>query len=75
MSNQELKEKIIDCMETADDSVLEAIYTLLNANMPSAYKLTDEQMKIVEEERIDYLAGKGETYDWEDVKARITQRK
>lgn len=75
MSSQELKARIIDCIETADDSILEAIYTLLNANVPTAYKLTDEQVRIVEEERSNYLAGKGETHDWEDVKARITQRK
>ncbi len=74
MSNQELKEKIIDCMETADDSVLEAIYTLLNANAPVTYAATEEQMKIVEERREEYLAGKSKMRHWDEVKDLIKKK-
>ncbi|MBS1624646.1 MAG: hypothetical protein JST83_11540 [Bacteroidetes bacterium] len=74
MSRQELKERIIDSMETADDSVLEAIYTLLHANNPSHYSITDDQLRVVEERREEYLSGKSTMHKWDEVKNKITQK-
>jgi hypothetical protein len=70
MSTPEIKERILDYIDHADDKVLEAIYTLLEANM-NDYSLTDEQISIVEERMEQYLAGKSKTYDWEEAKTMI----
>ena len=43
MSTPETKERILDDIDHADDKVLEAIYTLLEANV-NQYTLTDEQI-------------------------------
>jgi Putative addiction module component len=73
MSTLELKEKIHDYIELADDKVLEAIYTLLEANV-NQYTLTDKQISIVEERLEQYHAGTSKTYDWEEVKKMIGKK-
>ena len=74
MSTPELKEKILDYIEHADEKVLEAIFTLLEAS-DDRYKLTDEQISIVEERQADYLSGKSKAQDWEEVKKIVRTRK
>ncbi len=61
MSTPEIKERILDDIDHADDKVLEAIYTLLEANV-NQYTLTDEQISIVEERMEGYKTGKSKTY-------------
>ncbi len=73
MSTPEIKEKILDYMEHADDKVLEAIYTLLEANV-NQYTLSDEQISIVEERIEQYTSGKSKTYDWEEAKRMIGKK-
>ena len=74
MSTIEIKEKIHDYIEYADDKVLEAIYTLLSANA-DGYTLTAEQMTIVEERREEYLSGKSKTHSWDEAKKMIGKLK
>jgi|CryBogDrversion2_2_1035213.scaffolds.fasta_scaffold384199_1 putative addiction module component (TIGR02574 family) len=73
MSTIEIKEKILDYIEYADDNVLEAIYTLLRANMDE-HSLSDEQMAEVERRRADHLSGKSKTYSWEEAKKMIGKK-
>lgn len=73
MSNTEIKEKILGYMEHADDKVLEAIYTLLEASA-NEHTLTDEQMSIVEERMAQYISGKSKTFDWEEAKKMIGKK-
>ena len=72
MSTVELKKKIIDYMDHADDKVLGAIYTLLEANAVN-HTATDEQITIAEERAEEYLAGKSKTYGWEEAKEMISK--
>ena len=73
MSTVEIKEKIIDYIDYADDKVLEAIYILLEANMGS-YTITDAQMAEVERRREDYLSGKAKMHTWEEAKKMIGKK-
>jgi hypothetical protein len=74
MSTIEIKEKILDYIENADDKVLEAIYTLLSANVEDGYTLTEEQITQVEERREEYLSGKSKTYAWDEAKKMIGKK-
>ena len=73
MSTPEIKERILDYIDHADDKVLEAIYTLLEANV-NQYTLTDEQISIVEERMEGYKTGKSKTYEWEEAKTMIGKK-
>ncbi len=61
-------------MDHADEKVLEAIYTLLEANV-SAHTLTEEQMTIVEERMAEYKAGTSKTREWDAVKTMIGRKR
>ena len=73
MSTLEIKERIIDYIDQADDKVLEAIYTLLEANVIN-YSLTDEQINMVEERVEEYKSGVSKTYNWEEAKNMIGKK-
>jgi hypothetical protein len=70
----ELKERIYNYMELADDKVLEAINTLLETSVGQTYTLTDEQLSEVEKRRTKYLSGEAKMYDWKEAKNRIGKR-
>ncbi len=70
----ELKEKIYNYMELADDKVLEAISTLLETCVGQTYTLTDEQLAQVEERRTRYLTGESKTHNWNDAKNWIGKK-
>jgi len=70
----ELKEKIYNYIELADDKILEAISTLLETSIGQTYTLTDEQLSQVEERRTKYLAGESKTYDWNEAKDMIGKK-
>ncbi|MCB9033001.1 MAG: hypothetical protein H6553_04110 [Chitinophagales bacterium] len=74
MSTAELKEQLHIRIDIEDnEKILEAIYTLLNKEEVD-FELTDEELLELDKQTEDYLAGKLETYSWEEVKSHIKEK-
>ena len=73
MSTLEIKGKILNYIDHADDKVLKAIYTLLESTIDD-YTLTTEQMAEVERRRERYLSGKSKTHTWQKAKLMIGKK-
>jgi len=62
--------KAIDNIE--DDTLLEAIYTILNSQHKQySFELSEEDWNVVEERRASYEAGKSKAYTIKEVRKRI----
>ena len=62
--------KAIDNIE--DNSILEAVYTILNSRASySNYKLTEEDIHIINERKASYKAGKSKMYSPKEVKKKL----
>ena len=73
MSTLEIKGKILNYIDHADDKVLKAIYTLLESTIDD-YSLTSQQMAEVERRREHYLSGKSKTHTWQKAKSLIGKK-
>ncbi|PBQ30631.1 hypothetical protein CNR22_02200 [Sphingobacteriaceae bacterium] len=73
MTTTELKKKIHKVVDGIDDAkLLEAVFTILNANaQPDEYSLSDEDLRIIEERKIEYKSGETKVYTVEEVKKKI----
>jgi len=62
--------KAIDNIE--DDTLLGAIYTILNSQHKQySFELSEEDWNVVEERRASYEAGKSKAYTIKEVRKRI----
>jgi len=62
--------KAIDNIE--DDTLLEAIYTILNSQHKQySFELSEKDWNVVEERRASYEAGKSKAYTIKEVRKRI----
>ena len=73
MTKTVLKEKIHQCIEHIDDnSLLEAVYTILNKHSTQYdFKLSSEDLKIINKRRKAILSGKEKTYTVKEVKKKL----
>lgn len=73
MTQTVLKKQIHKAIDDIDDDkILEAIYTILNSRgYGSAYRLSDEDLSIVEERKASYKAGKSKMLSPAAVKKKI----
>lgn len=71
-----LKKEIIKTIETMEDiHLLEAVHTLLSRQInPHHYRLSDEDISIIEESEAEYNSGKTKTYTVEQVKKKILKK-
>lgn len=73
MTTAAMREQLIQYLAVADEENVKALYTLLGDRLES-YTLTREQWQIVEEERVQYQKGEGNSYSWEEAKKIIRKR-
>ncbi len=73
MTQTALKKELHKAIDNINDnSILEAVYTILSSRTsPSAYELSDEDMRIIEERRTLYETGKLKTYSAKEVKKKL----
>ncbi len=72
MSTAEIRQRLHDYIDIAEDKKLEAIYTLLQDNsIADDYELTDEQKTELDKRLHDYQNGIGRTYNWDETVAII----
>jgi hypothetical protein len=64
METTPTKQKLHALIDALEDKKAEAIYTLLENEVYT----DDHRRKLILAERAQYLAGKGESYSWDEVK-------
>lgn len=65
----ELRELIQARVKHSDIKVLEAIYELLQSSSESNFVLSDEEIKEIELDTLDYLSGKTKGFTLKEVKS------
>lgn len=77
MTTAAIRKKLISYIADADDKKVKGLYMLVEDDMPGAahFKLSSDQMNIVEEERAQYMKGEGQSLSWEESKHLIRSRK
>jgi len=73
MKSGELKQEIHGYIEQADDSILEAIKTLVKPNI-AQIKLSKSQKQELDKKKKKYLSGKSKSYKWEQTEAMIKSK-
>ena len=68
MTTLTMRQKLITYLADANDSKVTALYTLLEKDIDEdvLFTLTEEQIKILDEEHELYLSGKGKSYTREE---------
>ena len=68
MTTLTIRKKLMAYLADADDSKVKAIYTLLKSDIQeeSTFKLTEEQLQILDKERELYLSGKSKSHTREE---------
>ncbi|MFD2145569.1 hypothetical protein [Mucilaginibacter antarcticus] len=69
MATLSIRQKLITYLAEADDSKVKAVYTLLKNDIQAdnSFSLTDEQMRILDEEHHLHIAGKSKSYSREEA--------
>ena len=77
MTTAAIRKKLISYIADADDKKVKGLYMLVEDDMPGAahFKLSSDQMNILEEERAQYMKGEGLSHSWEESKHLIRSRK
>ncbi|HXB39705.1 MAG TPA: hypothetical protein VNZ49_04135 [Bacteroidia bacterium] len=73
MTQTALKKKLHKAIDDIEDNnLLEAVYTILNSRgYASSFKLSDEDIRIIEERSALYEAGKLKTYTIKEARKKI----
>ena len=73
MTTTTIRKKLIDYIADADEKKVKGMYMLFENEIEEnkEFKLSNEQMKILERERKDHLAGRSESYSWTEAKGII----
>jgi putative addiction module component (TIGR02574 family) len=73
MSSAQIRQRLHDYIDIAEDKKLKAIYTLLQDDIDDGYQLTEEQKAELDRRLHDYNNGLGRTYSWDETVAIIDQ--
>lgn len=73
MTTVALKKKIFNCIENIDDNkLLEAVYTILNGQVPNNdFELSPRDIDIIEVRKKAIKSGKEKTYTVAEVKKKL----
>ncbi len=75
MTRTTLKKSIHKAVDSInDDTLLQAVYTLLNRVSTDDFDWTDEDLRIVEERRAAYLSGKEKAISISEAKKRLKRK-
>lgn len=73
MSSAQIRQRLHDYIDIAEDKKLKAIYTLLQDDIDDGYQLTEEQKAELDRRLHDHQNGIGRTYTWDETVAMIDQ--
>jgi hypothetical protein len=76
MTKTALKKELHKAIDNIDDnSILEAVYTILNSRASSSsFELSDEDWRIIEERKSLYEAGKLKTLSLTEFKKKVKKK-
>lgn len=74
MSIAEMREKLHNLINKADDKKIQGMYLLFEDELDDAFHLSDDQINILNEDRAAYLKSEGQSYSWPDAKNIIKGR-
>lgn len=75
MSKAELQALLHKEIDNSDEEMLSLLYSILQEHHHQPYALSEERMRIVEEERAKYLRGEGRSYSWDEVKQMAKEKR
>jgi len=76
MTTASLRKKLKSFIETANDKKIKGLYLLVEEEIEkSSYLLSEEQMALVEEERVLHIKGLSKSYFWPSAKKAIRSKK
>ena len=77
MTASAMRAQLIAYLKSVDDQKITGLYTLLKENIPEniVSPLTNEQLSFLNEEREKHLKGESKSYNWEEVKEMIRNKK
>ena len=73
MSTAQIRQRLHEIIDTAEDKKLKAIYTLLEDDYQEEYELSAEQKRELDRRLHDHENGIGRTYTWEETVAMAEQ--
>ena len=73
MSSAQIRQRLHDYIDIAEDKKLKAIYTLLHDGIDGGYQLTEEQKAELDRRLHDYKNGIGRNYCWDETVAIVDQ--
>lgn len=73
MSTAQIRQKLHDFIDSAEDKKLKAIYTILENDLSSDYSLSIAQKKELDRRLSQHNKGIGRTYTWEETVANAEQ--
>lgn len=74
MTTTAIRKKLINYIADADDKKVKGLYLLVEDDMSSGdnkFTLSDEHIKLLEQEREKHIKGKSKSYKWEEAKQII----
>lgn len=73
MGTVEIREKLHDLIDNADDRLLNLIFAMMVADMKD-YQLSESQQKILDQRLASHEANSLTGSSWEEVKSRVKQK-
>jgi hypothetical protein len=73
MTTTAIRKKLITYIADADDKKVKGLYMLVEDDMTGKgkFKLSVEEVKILEQERDKHIKGKSKSYSWDEAKQII----
>ena len=67
MTTGQIKQRLHDYIDTAEDKKLKAIYTLLQEGISDKYELSDTQKAELDRRLSNHENGLGKSFNWEET--------
>ena len=77
MTSTAIRKKLMAYIADADDKKVKGLYMLVEDDILGGkkFKLSDEHLKIVEQEREKHIKGKSKSYNWNEAKEIIRSKR
>lgn len=75
MTTVQIRKKVKDYIDQADDRLLNMVYKMMQEYSESGYDLDEKTYSLLEKRRKDHLAGKGKSYTIKEVRKIVTAKK
>ena len=71
METEAIRKELREIIDNGDDDLLQKIFEVIKEHN----QIPEERMKIIMQEREEYLNGKGKSYSWEEAKAIVRSKR